>query len=335
MEKTYKASDLRIGMEIKIPGPWIKHPFLKNQFTITSDAQIRKLLRFGIRSVTVCNQKSYELPVQTMTSRNVKKRITERMTKITIPKDWKPEKLIPDGFKELINDKSLTPEKRANVVYKSSIEIMDKLLENPSTQNIKDFKKGTADIVDLILADDQTSNYLLNITKHDYYTYTHSVNVGVLSIMLAKEVFKKSNAHDMHELGAGFFLHDVGKVNVSTDIWNKPTRLTDEEMAAVMSHPEEGYKILSETNQLSEEARYIVMQHHERFNGTGYPYGLKGEEIHIYGRICSVADIYDALTSERPYKVAIQPFKALSIMKEEMLHHFQKEVFDQFVLLFK
>ena len=106
----------------------------------------------------------------------------------------------------------------------------------------------------------------------------------------------------MNELGTGFFLHDLGKVNINQDILNKPGRLTDEEMNEVKRHPAQGFKILNETKHLTEESKLIVLQHHERQDGKGYPKGLKGEAIHIYGRICSIADVYDALTSDRPYR---------------------------------
>jgi HD-GYP domain-containing protein (c-di-GMP phosphodiesterase class II) len=76
------------------------------------------------------------------------------------------------------------------------------------------------------------------------------------------------------------------------------------------------------------------MQHHEREDGSGYPYHLRGDEIHLYGRICSISDVFDALTSERPYKVKLPSFEALQLMKKEMLHHFHKDIFDTFVLLF-
>jgi HD-GYP domain-containing protein (c-di-GMP phosphodiesterase class II) len=138
----------------------------------------------------------------------------------------------------------------------------------------------------------------------------------------------------MHELAAGFFLHDIGKVRVDPSIINKPGRLTDEEMKQMRTHAYAGYEILSETKQLSEESKIIVLQHHERFDGTGYPFSLKGDEIHMYGRICSIADVYDALTSERSYKQKLGTFEALKVMKKEMINHFQKELFENFVLLF-
>ena len=105
----------------------------------------------------------------------------------------------------------------------------------------------------------------------------------------------------MHELGAGFFLHDLGKVKIDTAIINKPGKLTAEEMRQMRRHPNLGFTILSKTKQLSEECKLIVLQHHERNDGTGYPNGLRGDAIHIYCRLCSLADVYDALTSVRPY----------------------------------
>jgi HD-GYP domain-containing protein (c-di-GMP phosphodiesterase class II) len=224
-------------------------------------------------------------------------------------------------------------EEKAKVVYARSIEMINNVLGKPDAKNISDSKKAIAAVVDMILADKETSHYLTRITNHDFYTYTHSVNVGFLAICLAKTVFQDSDAHNMHELGAGFFLHDVGKVRVPPDIINKPGRLTDEEMAEVRRHPTQGFNILHESRQLTNECRTIVLQHHERNDGAGYPHRLRGQDIHIYGRICSIADVYDALTSDRPYRGRMQPFEALKLMKEDMMHHFQHDLFEKFVLM--
>jgi HD-GYP domain-containing protein (c-di-GMP phosphodiesterase class II) len=139
----------------------------------------------------------------------------------------------------------------------------------------------------------------------------------------------------MQALGAGFFLHDLGKVRISQAIIMKPGKLTTNEMKEMRRHPSLGYKLLQETNQLTEESKTIVLQHHERIDGTGYPRRLRGENIHIYGRMCSIADVYDALTSDRPYRQKLSPFTALKIMQEEMSHHFQKDLFEKFILLFR
>lgn len=100
-------------------------------------------------------------------------------------------------------------------------------------------------------------------------------------------------------------------------------------------HPYQSYKILAETDQLSEECRIIAMQHHEREDGKGYPRRLRGDDIHVYGRIGCIADVYDALTAERSYKPSLSPFDALRVMRDEMINHFRKDVFEQFVLLFR
>ena len=130
-------------------------------------------------------------------------------------------------------------------------------------------------------------------------------------------------------------MHDLGKVKIDINIINKPAVLIDAKMQEMRRHPQYGYGILNQPHQLSEECKKIVLQHHERENGQGYPGRLIGNEIHLYSRICSLADVFDALISERPYKQKLNPFDALKLMREELLDHFHKEIFERFVLLFK
>jgi len=328
MQKTIKITDLRIGMYVVLPLSWFKHPFLKNEFVIKSRDQINKIIDHGITEIMIDPSKSVQddQPTQPLEG------IVERAS--TPPKTWAPGNLVPTELREAIHDKSLTPEKKSKLVYQSSRVLVERLLEDPKAENIEEAKKGISEVVDLIIADEATARELLKITSYDFYTYTHSVNVGVFSVMLAKSIFKGSDAHNMHELGAGFFLHDIGKVRVDPGIINKPGKLTDEEMTIMRAHPYQGYKILKEANQLTEECMFIVMQHHERADGTGYPRGLKESDIHIYGRICCIADVYDALTAERSYKQQLNTFDALKLMKEKLINHFHKELFEKFVLLF-
>jgi len=325
MKKKIKVQDLKIGMRVNLPAAWLNHPFLKNRFTISSRDQIQKIIESGFKEVIIDAAAAHTVHREPAKDENVE---------FKLPKKWEPEQLIPPELKEAIRDKSLPPEKKAEIVYQCSLKIMTRLLEDPRAENIREAKRGITSIVDLIVSDDATSQNLLTITSHDYYTYTHSVNVGVLSILISKALFKDSFTHDMHELGAGFFLHDIGKVRIDQDILNKPGKLTDEEMQEVRQHPLLGYKLLDQTKQLTEECKIIVMQHHEREDGNGYPNHMKGKDIHIYGRICSMADVYDALTSERPYKSGLTTFEALRVMKEQMLNHFSQDLFDKFVLLF-
>jgi HD-GYP domain-containing protein (c-di-GMP phosphodiesterase class II) len=323
MIRTIKVQDLAIGMYIMLPGSWFKHPFLKNEFTIKSQDQIDKIIGHGITEIVIDTGKGDRSDAHP----------TGSPARVP-PKTWSPEMLVPPELREAIHDHSIPPEKKSRLVYESSRVLVERLFEDPRTENIREAKKSISEIVDLIIADDATSRELLKITSYDFYTYTHSVNVGVFSVLLAKSVFKGSDAHNMHELGAGFFLHDIGKVRIDAAIINKRGKLTEEEMLIMKSHPYQGYNILKETNQLTEECMIIVMQHHERENGLGYPKMLKGDQIHTYGRICCIADVYDALTSDRSYQQKLNTFEALKLMKETLVNHFHQELFKKFVFLF-
>ena len=327
MQRTINTDNLKVGMYVILPVSWYQHPFVKNEFLINSKKQIEKISESGIREVILDTKRS-KLGGNRRTSHPQAE--SEKTAKPTTTSS-----VVPVGLLEAIQDLRLPPQDKAKAVRAHSIAMINNLLENPTAENIQDVKKGIAEVVDLILTDDETSLYLLSITSHDFYTYTHSVNVGFLAVSLSKSLFKKSMAHNMHELGAGFFLHDLGKVEVDESIINKPGKLTEEEMNQMRRHPHMGYKILYETNQLSHECKKIVLQHHERFDGKGYPNGLEGDDIHLYGRICSIADVFDALTSERSYRQKLDPFAALKLMKEEMINHFHRDLFEQFVLLFQ
>ncbi len=323
MKKTIPIEHLKIGMFVELPRAWHAHPFLRNSFTITSKKQIQKLIDHGIREVAINDAKGIQAD-------QIKKEIDQ--PEKNFGEDLKET---ADRLKEILTDKEASPEDKAQAVQLHSVDMLRSLWKYPSAERISDFKQGVVNVVDLILTDDATNSHLLKLTSYDYDTYIHSVNVGVLGLSLSKVLLRKGERHDMHALGAGFFLHDLGKVNIDEAIIKKPGKLTDEEMDIMRKHPSMGFKILQETKQISIESRLIVLQHHERHNGGGYPRKLRGEDIHIYGRICSVADVFDALVSKRPYKAQLSPFGALKLMKEEMLDHFHKDVFEKFVLLFK
>jgi len=313
-------------MYVILPASWFHHPFLSNKFRIKTDEQIERIRESGFQEVSIDTSKG--LPAKLDVS-------GENGESLSEPRTWNPETLCPKGLKKALSSQALPPEKKSKIVYNSSRLLIKRLLEDPKVENIRAVKKGITKIVDLMISDDAMARHLLTITSHDCYTYTHSVNVGFLSTLLAKELFRNDGVHNMHELGAGFFLHDIGKVRIDQSLLNKPGALTEDEMKVMKKHPYQGYKILSEANELSEESRVIVMQHHERVDGTGYPNRLHGKDLHLYGKICSIADVYDALTSQRSYKKRLTPFEALQFMRDNMLSHFQRDLFEHFVLLFR
>ncbi|MDH3355648.1 MAG: HD-GYP domain-containing protein [Chromatiales bacterium] len=341
MQKRLLVSELKVGMYIILPSSWLSHDFIKSQFKIDSPELLQKVQYQKLKHVTVDYEKSdrFESAISDEPTVEELAYISHNDTvkdpkHESAPEGWSSRSVVPEELIAAIEDKKLSPDKKSAAVYSHSIEMMEHLLESPTAENINASKQAISSITDLILSDDKTADSLLRITAHDFYTYTHSVNVGVTGLMLSKALFKNSDAHDLHELGAGFFLHDLGKVKVDPDVLNKPARLTESEMRHVRIHPYQGYKILNDANALSEECRLIIMQHHEFVDGTGYPRKLKDNEIHIYGKICGIADVFDALTAERSYKKAMSTFDALTLMKEKMITHFDKELFGSFVRLF-
>jgi HD-GYP domain-containing protein (c-di-GMP phosphodiesterase class II) len=322
MIKTIPAIKLEVGMYVNLPLSWMSHSFIKNKFLITSRSQIDKIIQSNLKEIKIDTSLGKDLDDEVIADGKPSPRVQETV-----------QKAVMETLREMIRDPKLAPKKKARAVQNYSREMMKNLLEAPTAENIGEVMTTISELVDLIVTDDETSLYLLDITNHDFATYTHSVNVGILSISLAKAMYRQSDNHDMQALGAGFFLHDLGKTRIDQSIINKPGKLNDHEWKEMRQHPDHGFEILTETDKLNKESRVIVLQHHERDDGSGYPLGIKGDDIHPYGRICSVADVYDALTSIRPYKPRLSTFEALRIMQKEMILHFHRDVFEQFVLM--
>ncbi len=351
MIKKVKTEDLKVGMYVMLGQSWLRHSFLRPNFKITSEKQIKKIISNGIRVVKVNTSKSDVIEEEDL-SRDMPESRDEDTGQIQAdaplpgsqigteiptpePGEFNPIELITSDLRETIENTSMPPPTKAKAVYDHSIKMMTNVLAKPSAENILSGKRMVYDVVDHILADDETADRMTMITSHDYYTYTHSVNVGMLSVLLAKSVFKGNSDQNMQEIGAGFFLHDLGKCDIPHDMINKPGKLTAKEWDLMRMHPPYGEKILRDTGHLTKECRIITMQHHEREDGTGYPLGLSNNSIHTYAHICALADVYDALTSMRSYKKKVTPFEALKIMKDEMIGHFNKDLFENFVLMFK
>ena len=149
------------------------------------------------------------------------------------------------------------------------------------------------------------------LQRHDPYTFRHSLNVGRLSYLIGKHI----NLPDLvlEQIVLGALLHDIGKLTVPADLLKKTGRLLPEEYVLIKTHPINGFLKLQEVD-LPAEVTRIVQQHHERWNGQGYPLGLQGEQIHLYAQIVGIADVFDALTSARSYRPAIPPYHALEII---------------------
>jgi len=168
-----------------------------------------------------------------------------------------------------------------------------------------------------------------SVKGDDHYLFGHSINVTMVSLIFAYHI--GLNVEEISELGLGLFLQDIGMSNVDPMIVNKPTRLNSDEYTIVKKHSELGFQMLQETGQVSPESCLLALHHHENFNGSGYPYGLKSDEISLYGRISRIVDVYSAITSDRPYAKAKTSDAACMLMKDQMKGLFDAEVLGSFI----
>ncbi len=203
-------------------------------------------------------------------------------------------------------------------------------------QNVEDHgtldPKPLQDISETILLDiiEQQRNLvqLTDIRLHDTYTFAHSVNVAILSALLG--VLQKLPKEDLLKLTLGGLLHDLGKITVPHEILTKPGHLSDDEWRLMQGHPDAGRQRLKKMFPNDILLSTIALQHHEHIDGSGYPNHLQGEQIHRYARIVAIADVYDALTSVRPYKRAYTPSVAHRIMTTCSPGHFDLELLQLF-----
>ncbi|WP_069648943.1 HD-GYP domain-containing protein [Caloranaerobacter ferrireducens] len=184
-------------------------------------------------------------------------------------------------------------------------------------------------IIEEILSHDELLIKLEEIRAVDEYTFGHSVNVSVLSIITGACL--GYTKEELKELGLGAMLHDIGKVRVPDNILNKPGKLTEEEFHEIKKHTIYGYEILKTIKDISETSRLIALYHHERVDGQGYPLSIKGDEIHEFARIVSIADVYDALTSDRIYKKRIKNYQAVEYLLTMSGHQFDYDIAKIFV----
>lgn len=181
-------------------------------------------------------------------------------------------------------------------------------------------RKQVDSIVDEISTNKDVLINLMDLQAFDDYTYNHSVNVAILSISLG--VALGLNKSELCKLGFAALLHDIGKVFVPKEILNKPAKLTDEEFEEMKSHSRLGWDHIKRGLGISDEILIGILEHHEKYGGGGYPSNIEGDEISLFGRIIAAADVYDALTSQRPYRKAMLPSDAVEYVMASIMTQF-------------
>ncbi len=249
---------------------------------------------------------------------------------ITQESSKKFDNFMEDSLGSIIKNMNITLEQKSSVVHACAKNILQDVFDDPrSGKNISRAKSITSNIIDLTLADTQSIRHLLRLGSHDYYTFSHCVNVAVFGVGLWLMISKGDDAA-LHDFALGCILHDVGKSQIVDSILNKRGKLDYEEFEIIKKHPGQGHWLMAK--HVSEVTLDVILHHHEKINGQGYPHGLKGDQISDNAKIATIADVYDALTTHRPYAGARRPLSALTLMKEEMTGHFEQKRFEDFIL---
>jgi putative nucleotidyltransferase with HDIG domain len=237
---------------------------------------------------------------------------------------------IEKNLSSLLDDDSMTMAAKVDVVYACSTNLMNDVMLEPRARNaVQRARQLVNSTVEFIRNDEHPFRHLLSVMSRDYYTYTHSVHVFMFSMALAERA--GFNDPDLLRVfGEGALLHDVGKSRVDDSILNCKGQLTPEQWATMKQHPAWGCEILSDQGGIEPLAIDVVMHHHEKLDGRGYPNGLRGDEVSPLVRITTIADIFDALTTQRPYKDAMPPDAALGLMRERMLGDIDTDLFETF-----
>ena len=225
-------------------------------------------------------------------------------------------------------------EEQTAAIYTNAARVLNKLFSNPETLGNYEASKGVVnDMVGTILNDDFTIKSLMSIAAHDYYTHTHSINVAIYALSLGS--FLNFTSKELSELGEAALLHDLGKSKIDPRIINKNGKLTNEEFDEMKKHPSLGYTVGVKLGIKNKKVLEGISHHHEKMDGTGYPFRMRGENIPYYARIIGLCDIFDALTSRRSYKDPMTSFEALLLIKTNMKDHVDMTLLKKMIEMFR
>lgn len=317
MLKKIPVEQLTLGMHLEgFCGAWLDHPFWRTKFVLTDPNDLTLIAESSIREVWIDLSKGIDVAAShaegsqaALTAQEippdppvVQERATfsdeiKRATKIVT----KGKEAVVSMFQEARMGRAIEAEAAAPLVE----EISNSVMRNPG---------ALISLARLKTADD--------------YTFMHSVAVCALMIALARQLGLDET--QVREAGMAGLLHDLGKAMIPLDVLNKPGKLTDEEFDLVKTHPEEGHKLLLEGSSVSDVTKDVCLHHHEKIDGSGYPKGLNSETMSLFAKMGAVCDVYDAVTSNRPYKAGWDPAESIKRMAE-WKGHFDPLVFQAFV----
>ncbi len=242
------------------------------------------------------------------------------------------QQYIEANIRQILNDPSVDKFTKASIIYDSSKQLVEDILSNPRlAENIQRSQAMVESTVLFILEGQSAFQNMVRVMSFDYSTYTHSVNVCTFALALARFTGIE-RTEELNRLGTGALLHDVGKTRIPESLLNKQGPLTEDEMDIVRRHPQWGCEIIHETNLISKESYLPILQHHEREDKSGYPNSIGSGEIHLFSKIVSIADVFDAMTTKRAYRHAVATYPALKEMYS-LIDGFDRRLMDQFTHL--
>jgi len=237
---------------------------------------------------------------------------------------------------EILNQDDLNVREKTDIVRETIVRLADELFVAPGVEILYRYKHAISVTIGYVLEEKSAIHHLIESSSPEFSISRHSINVGVIGSALASVHFGVDGSHNIEEIAAALFLHDIGMITVPRfrDVISKPGKFVSNDWKLIHRHPEAGHEILVSIGEETDESEIILLQHHERHDGSGYPFGLKAGQIHPYAEICMIADTFDGLTSMRPYHAHVNTFKAISIMKRELFPGIPEKLFSSFVQLF-
>ena len=314
MLKKVPVSQLSIGMYLHaLEGNWLDHPFWRNGFLISDDRTLRKVLESGVQHAFIDVVKGSDAPVPAAPA-------PVRATQAAPPPPPKVERV------------SLSEEVQyASKLRARSAQAMRDLHGEARMGKAIDTGECTVlvnDVAESISRHPDAFRSLARLKTADEYTYMHSVAVCALMVSLGREI--GLDEEQCREAGLAGMLHDLGKALMPQEILNKPGKLTNEEFDIIKTHPRRGYELLAGAQNIPAGVLDVCLHHHERFDGTGYPEKLANDTLTRFARMGAICDVYDAVTSDRPYKAGWDPAHSLTQMASWQ-GHFDRDMFKSFI----
>ena len=323
MLKKIQVSQLAPGMYIKeLCGSWMEHPFWRNSFVLNDSADIESLQTSSIKEVWIDTELGGDIAAgETAISWEESEAQAEAaLRKLDEPPGTATAVAIADEVARAV---------RICATAKSAVTSMFNEVRLGKAVDSEKAKQLVEDISASVSRHPGALISLARLKVADDYTYMHSVAVCALMVALARQL--KLSAEHTRSAGIAGLLHDLGKALVPLEVLNKPGKLSDEEFAIIKRHPQAGHDLLEASHAADAITLDVVLHHHEKTDGSGYPKRLKAGEISLYAKMGAVCDVYDAITSNRPYKAGWDPAESLRKMAEWCPGHFDKVVFEAFV----